>query len=138
MTRLYSILFESVSAPKPSNDDIYDAIETAMESYPEEFDENTSRSDFELSYLGKLSVDDLRNYDDIDSWTENVEDEDELKSFRGERWKKLSDIWGNNPPPIVVVTGESFSLVGDGRGRVTYANYKKIPLETWELRYNPK
>ena len=137
--KLLKILFEGVSgAPKPSNDDIYDAIDTAMESYPEEFGENTSRSDFELSYLGKLSVDDLRNYDDIDAWTENVEDEDELKSFRGERWKKLSDEWGDNPPPMIVVTGERFSLVGDGRGRVTYASNKHIPLETWELRYNPQ
>ena len=136
--KLSKILYESVSAPKPSNDDIYDAIETATETYPEEFGEDVSRSDFELNYLGKLSVDDLRQYDDIDSWMEDVEDEDELKSFRGEKWKKLSDTWGDNPPPIIVVTGERFSLVGDGRGRVTYASYKHIPLETWELRYNPK
>jgi hypothetical protein len=37
-----------------------------------------------------------------------------------------------------VVTGDNFSMVGDGRGRVTYANYKKIPLEVWELRYKAK
>jgi hypothetical protein len=136
--KLSKILFEVESQRPPKASDVDDAIETAMETYPEEFSDDTSRSDFELNYLGMLSVDDLKQYDDIDSWMEDVEDEDELKSFRGERWKKLSDTWGNTPPPIVVVTGDNFSMVGDGRGRVTYANYKKIPLEVWELRYKAK
>jgi hypothetical protein len=46
----------------------------------------------------------------------------------------MAQKWGDNPPPIVVVTGETFSVIGDGRGRVTYAAWKDIPLHTWELR----
>jgi hypothetical protein len=36
--RLSEILFENGSIPKPSRDDLYDAIEMAKESYPDELE----------------------------------------------------------------------------------------------------
>lgn len=123
---------------RPSIEDINDAIEHVKDAYSEEIDEAASIEDFEMKYLGKLSVKEIGQYDDLSSWMERIEDEDELRSFRGERWKRLTDVWGNNPPPVIVVSGETFTTIGDGRGRVTYAAYKNIPLDVWELTYKRK
>ena len=38
MTKLWEILSEGGSIPKPSRNDLYDAIEMAQESYPEELE----------------------------------------------------------------------------------------------------
>lgn len=124
----------SVSVPEPSYDDISDAIDHTAMSF-EEVDEDSSIDDFDLRYLGKLTVDELSYYDDLSAWMEDIEDEDELESFRGKQWAQMTKEWGDNPPPVIVVTGDTFSTIGDGRGRVTYANYKGIPLHVWELRY---
>ena len=125
-------------AREPSQRDILDAIEHAKEGYPEEIDQDAGIEDFDKVYLGKLTVDEIGRYDDLSSWMERIEDEDELRSFRGERWKRLTDVWGNNPPPVIVVSGKTFTTIGDGRGRVTYAAYKNIPLDVWELTYKSK
>jgi hypothetical protein len=123
---------------RPSIEDINDAIEHVKDAYSEEIAEAASIEDFKMKYLGKLSVKEIGSYDDLSSWMERIEDEDELRSFRGERWKRLTDVWGNNPPPVIVVSGETFTTIGDGRGRVTYAAYKNIPLDVWELTYKSK
>lgn len=47
----------------------------------------------------------------------------------------MAESWGDRPPPIIIVSGDGFSAMGDGRGRVTYAAYKNITLETWTLNY---
>lgn len=120
--------------PQPSYNDISDAIDHAAMSF-EEVDEDSSIDDFDLKYLGKLTVDELGYYDDLSSWMEDIEDDNELEAFRGKHWAQMTKEWGDNPPPVIVVTGETFSTIGDGRGRVTYANYKGIPLHVWELRY---
>lgn len=133
----YLLEVETVSQ-RPSIEDINDAIEHVKDAYSEEIDEAASIEDFEMKYLGKLSVKEIGQYDDLSSWMERIEDEDELRSFRGERWKRLTDVWGNNPPPVIVVSGETFTTIGDGRGRVTYAAYKNIPLDVWELTYKRK
>ena len=65
MMKLSEILFENGSIPKPSRDDLYDAIEMAKESYPEELENIESLSDFDLTYLGKLDVSELSEYADL-------------------------------------------------------------------------
>ncbi len=125
-------------AREPSQRDILDAIEHAKEGYPEEIDQDAGIEDFDKVYLGKLTVDEIGRYDDLSSWMEDISDEDELRSFRGEKWKRMAELWGDAPPPIVIVSGDTFTVVGDGRGRVSYASYRGIPLEAWELRYKNK
>lgn len=119
--------------PRPSYDDMIDAIDHISLSY-DEVDENSTIDDFDLKYLGKLSAEQLRYYDDVDAWAENIEDEDELENFRGQKWAQMARNW-DETPPIVVITGKTFSAIGDGRGRVTYAKYKNVPLHVWELKY---
>ncbi len=130
---LLEYLLEGTREPSP--EDMLDAIEHAKQLYPEEIDESAGIEDFDKVYLGALTVDELSYYDDIDAWVEDIEDEDELENFRGSEWARMSRVWNDNPPPVIVITGDTFSTIGDGRGRVTYAKYKGIPLHAWELRY---
>lgn len=136
---LSEILFEGGSIPKPSLDDLYDAIEMAKESYPEELENVESLSDFDLTYLGKLDVSELREFADLSSWMERIDDEDDMRSFRGDEWfERMEGFYESDRiPPIVIVEGDGFLDIGDGRGRVTYANWKGIKLHVWKLRLKP-
>ena len=133
---LSEILFEGGSIPKPSRDDLYDAIEMAKESYPEELENIESLSYFDLTYLGKLDVSELREYADLSSWMERIDDEDDMRSFRGDKWfERMEEFYESDRiPPIVIVEGDGFLDIGDGRGRVTYANWRGIPLHVWKLK----
>ena len=137
--KLFEILFENGSIPKPSRDDLYDAIEMAKESYGEELENVESLSDFDLTYLGKLDVSELREYADLSSWMERIDDEDEMRSFRGDEWfERMEGFYESDSiPPIVIVEGDGFVDIGDGRGRVTYANWRGIPLHVWKLHLKP-
>jgi hypothetical protein len=134
---LSSIIFEAfdVAVKTPSSKDIDDALEMAAESYPEEMKGKTV-DDFDIEYLGELSVEQLGEYADLSSWLESIDDEDEMRSFRGDKWFERMERFYENGliPPIVIVEGESFVDIGDGRGRVNYANWKGIPLKAWKLK----
>ena len=136
--KLFEILFEEVSSPpKPSKRDLIDALEMAKESYYEDGLEDKTLKDFELEYLGLLSVDELSNYGDLSSWMEDIEDEDDMRRFRGDEWfERIDGFYNKNGyvPPIVIVEGDNFVDIGDGRGRVTYANWKGIPLHVYKLK----
>ena len=134
--KLFEILFENGSIPKPSRDDLYDAIEMAKESYGEELENVESLSDFDLTYLGNLDVSELREFADLSSWMERIDDEDEMRSFRGDEWfERMEGFYESDSiPPVVIVEGDSFVDIGDGRGRVTYANWRGIPLHVWKLK----
>ena len=138
--KLYKILYENVGSeqpPKPKQEDMRDALEMVREGYPEEM-ENKELEDFDLEYIGKLSVDEIGQYADLSAWMEEFDEDDieAMKKFRGEKWyKRMEDFVANNTmPPIIVVEGDSFVDVGDGRGRVTYANWKGIPLHVYKLK----
>ena len=134
--KIWEILFENGSIPEPSRDDLYDAIEMAKESYGEELENVDSLSDFDLTYLGKLDVSELREYADLSSWMERIDDEDDMRSFRGDKWfERMEEFYESDRiPPIVIVEGDGFLDIGDGRGRVTYANWKGIQLHVWKLK----
>lgn len=135
--KLYKILFESGSPPKPKEADMLDALEMVRESYPEEM-EGKELEDFNLEYIGNLSVNEIGQYADLSSWMEEFEEDDVegIKKFRGAEWfNRMENFFTNNTiPPIIVVEGETFTDIGDGRGRVTYANWKGIPLHVWKLK----
>jgi hypothetical protein len=133
------IFSESVAARNPSEQDLNDALEMAIESYPEEL-EGKSIEDFDLKYLGKLKVFQLAKYADLSSWLESIDTEEEMRSFRGDKWfERMEKFYQEGSiPPIVVVQGENFVDIGDGRGRVNYANWKGIPLTVWMLKLKKK
>ena len=81
--KLYEILFESEQPPEPKQADMRDALEMVRESYPEEM-ENKELEDFDLTYLGKLSVDEIGQYADLSSWMEEFDKDDVegMKRFR--------------------------------------------------------
>ena len=135
--KLSEILFEGEQPPKPKQEDMQDALEMVRESYPEEM-EDKELEDFDLEYLGLLSVADIGHYADLSSWMEEFDEDDVegMKSFRGEEWFNRMENFAKNDtiPPIIVVEDETFTDVGDGRGRVTYANWKNIPLHVYKLK----
>lgn len=90
--------------------------------------------DFTLRYQGYLLVDEIRHFGDL-AWMQ-VRTTEDLISFRdGE--------FGGPPremPPIVVVTypenGSVRNAIGDGRGRVNFANAHGLRLYVWRLIHN--
>lgn len=108
--------------------DIKDAIQHFISS--NDFDNN--HFCFSIKYR-TITFDELYNYDDIDSWLEieksslkDLNKEElisELNYFRkgfgnrAYRW-----IESNSIPPIVIVESNTYSCIGDGRGRINLAN----------------
>lgn len=131
------ILRESLteSPPKPKLKDLEDALEHTEDVYYDSM-EGKTLDDFDLEYVGLLPVSRLREYADLSSWMERIDDEDEMRSFRGDKWfERMEGFYKENKiPPIIVVEGDDFVDIGDGRGRVTYANWKNIPLHVWKLK----
>lgn len=119
---------------KPSNKDIQDALEHAAGT----FDTELNPSDFTLNFLGNLTVDQLRNYDDVGAWLDlSPDDQDDYSSFRGNEWQQRSQQWlKTGIPPIIVVSTSDGTVIGDGRGRVNFAHMFSVKLPTWELKQN--
>ena len=119
-------LFEDV-IPDPSTNDLLDAIRHA-----DVYDEGWELSDFNLKYLGYLSVDEIGEYDDLSSWPE-VETIEDLQTFRQGKFKTNKFTLS----PIIIITSpeedECHTQVGDGRGRVNYAIAHNIKLHAWHL-----
>ena len=114
--------------PEPTSRDLLDAIDHA-----DHWQLGWQLSDFELRYLGYLSVDEIGEYDDLGSWPD-VETPDDLQSFRGGKFVNAPHLIAS---PIIIITapdeGECHTQVGDGRGRVNYAIAHGIRLHTWHL-----
>lgn len=122
-------LFES-KIPKPLDRDIDDAIEHADHA-----GNGWDRTDFHIEYEGYLSVDEIRDYEDIDRWLE-VFDEDDLEDFRDGAFLKRK----NEVSPIIVIVypeddGGCHEEIGDGRGRVNYANALGLNLHVYKLTH---
>lgn len=124
------------STPVPSQKDLEDAISHA-DIYG---DQGWTVSDFDLKFLGFLSLNDLRQYDDIDSWLDLLpeDNKEELDSFRGSQWAERAKKWLDEEkiPPVIIITApivseyELHTQIGDGRGRINLAslfNIDKIP-----------
>jgi hypothetical protein len=128
---------------KPSQKDLLDAIDHASDFS----NEPLSLEDFNLEFLGDLSVDDLRQYDDVDAWLDlrpdtfqGMSDEEkvaELGQFRGPKWGVMAAKWlkAGKIPPIVVITTPEMTQIGDGRGRVNVASGFGLKVPTWHLVY---
>lgn len=121
--------------PEPRREDINDALEMTIESYYEHVKRMSSIQNYELEYIGYLHVNELEEFADLSSWMEEIEDKEDMINFRGKEWfnrmtkfEKLDKI-----PPILVIEGDDFVDIGDGRGRVTYANYRNIPIHVWKI-----
>jgi hypothetical protein len=126
------------SPTRPSDRDIRDAIETSSDF--EEFPRDALPSEFTLTHLGAMPVSKLSRYTDLSSWAEEIDDEEEMVRFRGREWYRRMRAFdeAGTIPPIIVVQGKSFAELGDGRGRVTYAQWRGIPLDVWMLKHRPR
>lgn len=128
---------------QPSARDLQDAIDHASDFSSEPL----SLEDFNLEFLGNLSVDDLRQYDDVNAWLDLQPDDFEglsneekvaaLGEFRGPKWGIMAAKWlkAGKIPPIVVITTPEMTQIGDGRGRVNVANVFGLKVPTWHLVY---
>lgn len=123
--------------------DIRDAIQVA-EALGET---QLNPADFDIEYLGMLTADEFREYDDIDAWMDiepgvlNTNEVDTiLNEFRGYEWagRSLEWVFENKIPPVIVVTapdkdGRLFTVIGDGRGRVNLANGFDMAIPAYHL-----
>ncbi len=101
-------------------------------------------ADFDVSPVKTVKLDDLYDYDDIDSWAEFSEGEladldpeeeleAELEGFRGASWARRAMTWvkAGTVPPVVVVEAQEAVGIGDGRGRITLAlgmGWSQVPM----------
>lgn len=124
--KIYDLMNEA-PVPKPKDSDIEDAI-----SHADTGGYGWDRTDFHLEYEGYKTVDELYDYDDIDRWLE-VYDEDDLEDFRDGKFSNVNE----EPNPIIVIVfpedGGCHEEIGDGRGRVNYANAKGIKLHVYRM-----
>jgi hypothetical protein len=139
-----------VIVSKPSESDIADALEEAEESQTFDRISDFSRDNFELRYVGELSVKELKRFDDIDPWLDfgigehDLETREEkieaLQSFRGREWASRAVRWlDTGIPPIVIVAEKDRrgyqTHIGDGRGRTNFAALFNRKLQVWMLVY---
>lgn len=138
MINLFSILFENSSVIEPKHQDLLDAIQHADIN-----DEGWTLDNFDLKYLGKLTLNQLSQYDDLSSWLEtNPGDElDDWENFRGKKWQDMAIKWGKDIPPVIVITapdeGKLRTQIGDGRGRINYMvamGIKTMPVFELEFK----
>ena len=120
---------ESTEAPppKPKPSDVLDAIEHADHEGM-----GWTRKDFTFRYEGYLSVDEIEGFENASGWLE-VDEPVDLQTYRGGSFKGEA----REMPPIIIVTSpeeESCNTqVGDGRGRVNFANAHGLRLHVWHM-----
>lgn len=117
---------------QPSKQDILDAINHASEVFDIE---KQKFNKTKLRFLGNLSLIELNKYDDLNSWLElSPDDSNNYASYRGHDWEERSKKWNiEGIPPVIIVTSSKGSVVGDGRGRINFANMHNLKVPTWEL-----
>jgi hypothetical protein len=97
-------------------------------------------SDFIVSPIHMIDIQDIP--DDISAWAEwdqgdlleyeeGKERDEELERFRGRNFAQRAKNWTpRNMPPVVIVSTPEIEILGDGRGRVSYAigmDWQKVP-----------
>lgn len=141
----YRDLMETLAAQKPPlRSNMLDAIQHA-DVYG---DRQWSLKDFEVRYLGYLTVAELGSYDDLSSWMD-VHSPDDLRDFRQGEMLYGPD---ENMPPVIVITapdpeegethlrtgtssGSCHTQIGDGRGRINWANAHGARLHAYQMIY---
>lgn len=113
--------------PRPLPANIADAIEHA-----DSFGGALKRQDFTLRYEGYLTVGEISIFDDPYGWLE-AHEPDDLDDYRQGSFKGEA----REMPPIIVITAPDdegcITQIGDGRGRVNFANAHGLRLHVWHL-----
>lgn len=140
----------------PREEDVADGVESAEMSYGEDdrgrpcWLNEVRRSPVEMVPVARV-----RDYDDVVAWLEiepsawrglsNRELLEELTRFRGAEWAERALSWrspsGWRLPPLVIVRGERFDTLGDGRGRYNLAvglGLREIPVTFVDVELEPK
>ena len=123
-----------------TNNDIKDAINHAIMQEDYTF---TGTACYDVVGQDNFSISEIMNWDDYSSWGEwdegelrdqsNEEMYEEVSSFRGSAWADRAFNWLKIgfPPIILVETLDAGMFVGDGRGRLSFANglgIKELPV----------
>jgi hypothetical protein len=121
------IILETALPPQPKRENMLDAIQHAnWEGH------KWTLSNFELKYEGYLTVDEIRQFDDLSGWLEASEPAD-METFR----KGSFSGEAREMPPIIVITapdeGRPYTQIGDGRGRVNFAAAHNMRLHVWHM-----
>jgi hypothetical protein len=119
-----------------SEKDLYDAIEHA-DIYG---DQKWTLEDFDIEYLGELTPEQLEYYDDLSSWVEVDEEEEDIESYRGKEWADRAKKWKESGiPPIVIISapeeGKLHTQIGDGRGRVNFAVAHQMSVPAYHMKW---
>lgn len=124
---------------QPDHNDMWDAIEHASI----DVDSKLHPDQFDIKYLGMMKGDDIDQFDDLSSWGELFHDPNatpeerlaELESFRGQPWAEKALSWiKNGIPPIIVITVDGHTMVGDGRGRTNFATLFDMSLPVYHMQ----
>lgn len=114
--------------------DITDAIQTAVEG--DYIKPNSRIDDFSIEKK-TLPLSEILTYDDYGSWgqwekgelkdLDKTELNDELAHFRGKKWAELAKAWIKDKSSMSsIIIFPELGLIGDGRGRVSFAVGMKL------------
>jgi len=123
-------------APPYLPEDLSDAVEHTSQM-AEDYGSWPGERPIVLRYLGRLTVEQIRkkaNGDDFSSWMELDPGDDDRVGYRGEAWlQMMHDLASRNAiPPIILTTIPNYgTIVGDGRGRVNFANATNMRLPVY-------
>ncbi len=138
--------------PEVTESDLLDAIQHADING----DQGWTLADFDVKYLGELSMKQLGKFDDFSSWMDLEEGSlkglsdakilRELEGFRGSVWARRALGWlkSSQIPPIVVIDAPMTSdapdvpldtQIGDGRGRVNLAFALGLKLPVYRMTF---
>ena len=123
----YHEIMSEAAPPRPLPANIADAIEHA-----DSFGGALKLRDFTLRYVGYLTVDEIGEFDDTYGWLESHEPDD-MENYRQGSFKGEP----REMPPIIIISAPDdegcHTQVGDGRGRVNFANAHGLRLHVWHL-----
>lgn len=127
----------TVTTAQPTSADIAEAVESAEEAFGED---SLGRACWltrrRVSKAVMMPIDDVGSYDDVGAWLDmeprelvGLSDHElmrRLTEFRGEEWAARAMSWRARDgswslPTIVIVRGNDFATLGDGRGRYNLA-----------------
>lgn len=105
----------------------------------EHIDDDLFLDDFEWTFCGPKKIEELLEYDSgLFSWLELAPSSslNDFKTFRGYQWMCKASKWFEiGVPPIVAIQLNDRKQIGDGRGRVNFANMVGYEVPLYFMRF---
>lgn len=105
----------------------------------EAYNDQLYLDDFRYEFVGPISIWDLEKYDKgFFKWLELTPAStfDDLRKFRGYEWMCKASEWiKKGIPPVIAISYKNYQQIGDGRGRINFANMMGYDVPLYLMEY---